>query len=138
MGLAEGAIPVRRPTWTEALLLVLLGGVLGSLLVRSGSAGSAEALAGGGAAGGVIAVAGYGERSDLFYVVDTARQRICVYRWMNPGLRLVSARAYDYDLEIQDTAADKNIEFKGATRGYVKAYVEAARRAGEAKPVKAD
>ena len=60
------------------------------------------------------------------------------YRWMNPGLRLVSARAYDYDLEIQDTAADKNIEFKGATRGYVKAYVEAARRAGEAKPVKAD
>ena len=130
---------VRRPTWTEALLLAVLGAVLGGLVVRAGWASSAEALADAGvAAGGVIAVTGQGDKADLLYLVDTGKQRICVYRWVNPGIRLVSARAYDYDLEVVDSSGDKNIEVKGATRGYVKAQVEAARRAVEARPPKAD
>ncbi len=127
---------MRRPTRTETLLLVLLGIVIALLLVRGDLSVTREAYAGGGAAAGVIAVAGYGDNADLFYVVDTARQRICVYRWSNPGLRLVAARAYDFDVEIQDSSADRTIEGKGATRGYVKSQVEAHRRAMELKPLK--
>jgi hypothetical protein len=129
---------VRRPTWTEALLLVVLGAVIGALLIRADGVGSGSALAAGGQAGGIIAFAGEGDKSDILYVVDTAKQRICVYRWVNPGIRLVAARAFDYDLELLDSAGDKNIEQKGATRGYVKAQVEAARRAVEARPPKVD
>jgi hypothetical protein len=126
---------LRRPTWTEAVLLVLLGVVLGALLATSISPGSGEALAGGGGAGGVVAIAGNGDKSDFFYLVDTTKQVVCVYRWSNPGLRLVCARAYDYDLELLDTAEDKIIEGRGATRGYVKAQVEALRRAKVPKPL---
>jgi hypothetical protein len=129
---------LRRPTWTEAVLLALLGAVLGALAVTGVGPGGGEALAGAvGAApaGRVLAVAGNGDRSDFFYLVDTARQVVCVYRWSNPGLRLVSARSYDYDLELLDTAEDKIIESRGATRGYVKAQVELQRRARLPKPL---
>ncbi len=128
-------MPERRPTWTEALLLVLLGIVITLLLIRGDGIGHREALAGGGGAAGIIAIAGNGEKADLFYVVDTARQRICVYRWSNPGLRLVAARAYDFDMEVQDSSGDKIIEGRGATRHYVKAQVEALRRKKELKPL---
>ncbi|MHC4914618.1 MAG: hypothetical protein ACYTGB_03920 [Planctomycetota bacterium] len=131
-------MPDRRPTWTEALLLVLLGiAVAALILTRGDGIGHREALAGGGGAAGIIAIAGNGERADLFYVVDTARQRICVYRWSNPGLRLVAARAYDFDMEVQDSSGDKTIEGRGATRHYVKAQVEAQRRKKELKPLNA-
>ena len=126
----------RRPTWTETLLLVLLGIVLALLLVRGDLQMTQEAHAGGGAAAGIIAVAGNAEKADLFYVVDTAKQRICVYRWSNPGLRLVAVRAYDFDMEILDSSGDRTIEGRGATRGYVKSQVEAARRSKELKPLK--
>jgi hypothetical protein len=127
---------MRRPTWTETLLLVLLGIVLALLLVRGDLSVTQEAYAGGGAAAGIIAVAGNAEKADLFYVVDTAKQRICVYRWSNPGLRLVAVRAYDFDMEILDSSGDRTIEGRGATRGYVKSQVEAHRRAKELKPLK--
>lgn len=125
---------IRRPSWTEVLLLVLLGVVLTVLFTRGGGN---TAYAGGGAAGGIIALAGHAEKADLLYVVDTKRQRVCVYRWFNPGLRLVAARAFDYDLELLDTAGDRRIEGgKGATRNYVKTEVERFRRARELKPLK--
>ncbi len=120
---------VRRPTWTETLLLVLLGIVLTALVTRGGPGGG-KAYAGGGSAGRVIAMTGNGDRADLLYLVDTGKQRICVYRWM-PGLRLVSARGYDFDMEILDSFGDRTIEGRGATRGYVKAQVEAQRRLRE-------
>ncbi len=127
---------VRRPTWTETLLLVLLGVVLTALVVRGGPSGGKAYAGGGGATGGIIAIAGNGEKADILYVVDTGKQRICVYRWLNPGLRLVAARGYDFDMEILDSSGDRTIEGRGATRGYVKAQVEAARRAKELKPRK--
>jgi len=129
-------MPVRRPTWTETLLLVLLGIVLTALLVRGDLSVTSEARAGGGAASGIIAVAGNADKADLLYLVDTAKQRVCVYRWSNPGLRLIAVRAYDFDLEILDSSGDRTIEGRGATRGYVKSQVEAARRAKELKPIK--
>ncbi len=129
-------MPVRRPTWTETLLLVLLGIVLTALLVRGDVSLTEEAHAGGGATAGMIAVAGNADRSDMFYLVDTAKQRVCVYRWSNPGLRLVAVRAYDFDLEILDSSGDRTIEGRGATRGYVKSQVEASRRAKELRPIK--
>jgi hypothetical protein len=122
---------MRRPTWTETLLLVLLGVVLTALVVRGDGVLSSEAHAGGGAAGSFIAIAGNGDKSDMFYVVDTDKKRICVYRFNNPGLRLVAVRAFDFDLEILDSTGDRTIEGRGATRGYVKAQVEHARRASK-------
>jgi hypothetical protein len=124
-------------------LLALLGVVVTVLVARGdGRAQDVRPPAAGAAAagaahvcppGGVMAFPGTGEQSGLLYVVDTGRQRICVYRWMNPGIRLVAARAYDFDMEILDSAEDKVIEGRGATRGYVKAQVEAARRDRELK-----
>jgi hypothetical protein len=120
------------------LLVVLFGLVLVGLLVRGDLSMSRRALAAGKAPPRVLAVAGTGDRSDLLYLVDTSRQRICVYRWSNPGLRLVAARAYDFDLEILDSSADRTIEGRGATRGYVKAQVEAVRRKQLVRPPEAD
>jgi hypothetical protein len=117
----------RRPTWAETVLLVVLTVVV-TTAVCHGTFDSREALASSSGTNNIIAVAGQGDKADLFYVVDTAKRKICLYRWSNPGLRLIAARCYDFDAEIMDSAGDKMIEGRGATRGYVKSEVEAQRR----------
>ena len=121
----------RRPTWTETALLVMVAVMLTWLLTQGEESMGMPALASGGAAGSLIAATGQDKHSDIFYLVDTTKQRVLVYRWNNPGLRLVSARAYDYDLEVLDSYGDKQIEGVGASRGYVKKQVEDHRRAQE-------
>jgi hypothetical protein len=126
---------MRRPTWIEALLLVVLAVVLTALFTRGGG----PAYAGGG--GGINSVLAMvaedvggtrGERAELLYLIDTTKQRLCVYRWTGSRLGLVAAREYAFDMELTETTGDKAVEsFEGATRGYVKAQVEAFRRAKE-------
>lgn len=125
----------KRPTWLEAGLLAALAATLAVLLCRQ-PAGVARA-GGGGGVNGVIAICGDADSKGIanLFLFDTNKQRLCVYRWDGTRLGLVSARAYDYDLEVLDSAGDRNIENGvGATRGYIKAQVEQARRAREMQP----
>jgi hypothetical protein len=128
---------MRRPTWTETLLLVGLAAALAALAFRGDNplAGAAYA-GGGGGTNSIIAFASQNtgqNRAELLYLIDTSKQRICIYHWNGDRLGLVTARAYDFDLEVADSSIDKaNIENgTGATRGYVKAQVEAWRKAKE-------
>lgn len=121
---------MKRPAWFEGVLLgaVLTLGVL-YVLERADSRGGTARAEGGGAANNVIALTGTGQESDKLYLVDTARQRILVYKTTGDRLRLVGARGFEYDIEIVDTSGDRNIEnSNGATYQYVKAQVEDARR----------
>jgi PHD/YefM family antitoxin component YafN of YafNO toxin-antitoxin module len=123
---------MRRPTWIEALLLVILAVVLTALFVRGG--GQAYA-GGGGGTNSVLALVAEdvggtrAERAELLYLIDTAKQRVCIYRWTGSRLGLVSAREYAFDMELLETTGDKSVEtFEGASRGYVKAQVESYAR----------
>ena len=125
---------MRRPTWIEALLLVVLAVALTALFVRGGTAYAG----GGGGTNSMLALVAEdvggsrAERAELLYLIDTAKQRVCVYRWTGNRLGLVSAREYAYDLELLETTGDKTVEtLEGAPRGYVKAQVEAFRRMKE-------
>ncbi|HOX05248.1 MAG TPA: hypothetical protein PK280_02510 [Planctomycetota bacterium] len=131
---------MRRPTWLETLLLIALAVAMTALLVRDGGPVREALAGGGGGANGVVALTaqnvGTG-RAELLYIVDTAKQRICVYSWNGTRLGLVAARAFDYDLEVLDSSGDKTIESaEGAARGYVKAQVESFRRQKELQPPK--
>lgn len=117
---------MKRPAWLDGLLLgaVLTLGVL-YLAPRAGTA-RAE---GGGAANNIIAITGVDGEADKLFLVDTARQRILVYRNVGDKLRLVSVRGYEYDVEIVDSEDDRMISSsQGGTYKYVKAQVEEARR----------
>jgi hypothetical protein len=131
-------VRLRRPTWLETLLLVALAAALTALLVRDGSAVRTAFAGGGGGTNSVIALTvqnvGNG-RAELLYLIDTNKQRICVYNWDGTHLGLVAARAFDYDLEVLDSSGDKTIEsVAGATRGYIKAQVESFRKQRELGP----
>jgi len=126
---------MRRPTWIEALLLVVLAVALTALFVRGGGPAYAG---GGGGTNSVLALvaedvgAARTERAELLYLIDTAKQRVCLYRWTGNRLGLVSARDYSFDMELLESTGDKTIEsMEGAPRGYVKAQVEAFRRLRE-------
>lgn len=132
---------MRRPTWLETLLLVALAIALTAFLVRDGGISkTAYASGGGGGTNSVIAFAAqaYGNNvADQLYVIDTTRQRICLYKWDGTHFGLAAARAFDYDVELQDSTGDKAFETGvGVSRGYVKAQVEAFRRAKEIAPPK--
>jgi len=131
---------LRRPTWLEALLLVALAVALTALVVRDGGLGRSAYASGGGGTNGFIAVTSQdvgNQRAEMLYLIDTNRQRLCIYRWEGLRLGLVCARAFDYDLEWLDSSGDKTVESNaGATRGYVKAAVEAFRRQKELPPPK--
>ena len=131
---------MRRPTWLETVLLMALAVALTALLVRGdgGLAARSAYAAGGGGANGVVAftVTGWGQnQSELLCLIDTAKQRLCLYKWDGNHIGLVAARAYDYDLEILDSTGDKVIgSGSGASRGYIKSQVEQARRAQAIQP----
>ena len=96
--------------WSAAALLALAAGVL-LWLVGSGAAqeggpaapGAARAASSAG--GGILVVAGQ-VTSDSYglYLVDYQSSTICVYEYL-PGdrrLRLMAARNYGYDLQLED------------------------------------
>jgi hypothetical protein len=131
---------LRRPTWLETLLLLALAVALTALLVRGGGPVPAAYAGGGGGVNGIVVLAGQNlgnGRAELLYLVDTSKQRICIYNWDGTHLGLVAARAFDYDLEVLDSSGDKSIENgTGATRGYIKAQVESFRKQKELPPPK--
>jgi hypothetical protein len=133
-------VRLRRPTWLETLLLIALAVALTAILVRQGGPVATAYAGGGGGTNAFLAVTAQdvgNQRAELLYLIDTTKQRLCLYRWDGTHLGLVSARAFDYDLEVLDSSGDKAIESNvGATRGYVKTQVEAFRRQKELGPPK--
>jgi hypothetical protein len=91
-----------RDLWFENALLLAVLVLLAVLYV--GRAGAPALAAGGGwETNGVIALSSGGEKLIL---VDTNKKNICIYKVRGVGeFRLVGARNYQYDVEIEDTAA---------------------------------
>jgi len=88
-----------------AVIAVLLGGYYANRP-------SQKAYAGGWETGGIMALASTGENERLV-IVDTTKKNIMVYRAQGAGMfRMVGARSYKYDVELEDTAGspyEKNV-----------------------------
>jgi hypothetical protein len=52
--------------------------------------------------------------NERFVLVDTLKKRVMIYKTAGAGeFRLVTARSYKYDVEMQDTSKNQEIEKKG-------------------------
>jgi hypothetical protein len=106
-----------KQNWTiNALLAVILGLLIGYHFQQTPKA---YAAGGGWDTDGVIA--GATTDQERLVVVDTTKKNIMIYKTaQNRSLRLVGARSYQYDVEIED-AANTAIE-KGAGRTFKEIY----------------
>jgi hypothetical protein len=98
-----------------AVILVLLSGYY----IRNGVA-PVHAAGGGWETDGVMAVATSGD-NDRLVLVDTGKQNIMVYKQLNKQFRLVGARSYKYDIEIEDSA-NTPIEKSGTGATYLEVW----------------
>ena len=81
-----------------AVILTLLGGYYYNSSVRNAYAGP------GWDTNGVMAIT-VPDESERLVLVDTSKQNIMVYRTLGAGqFRLVGARSYQYDVELEDTS----------------------------------
>ena len=65
------------------------------------------------------------DKDSKFYIIDSNQRKILVYAFVNDCLRLVSARAFDFDSNIADASipAPKPLEgVKGVTRAIAEQY----------------
>ncbi len=91
-----------KQTWTINALLAVILALLVGYYVQQHSA-PAFAAGGGWETDGVVA----GTTTDIerLVVVDTKKQNIMIYKTaQGRALRLVGARSYKYDVEIEDSA----------------------------------
>ena len=106
-----------KTNWTiNALLAVILALLAGHYvsLVRP-----AQAAGGGWETDGVVAMTSSGAQERLV-IVDTKKSNIMLYKAQgNQMFRLVGARSYQYDVELEDT--DGSPEFHGAGITFAKA-----------------
>jgi len=110
------------------LIVVLLSVIATCLLLEIGfgtSSATAQVTSVGGGdtlvVGGQITKDSYG-----LYLVDTKRQALCIYQWL-PGtrkLRLMAARTYKFDVQLDEYNADKPLPCQ------VKRLVEQNKRLG--------
>ncbi|HYF51944.1 MAG TPA: hypothetical protein VEJ63_21225 [Planctomycetota bacterium] len=105
--------------WIVNGLLAVILALLGGYYIRSGVA-SAFAAGGGWETDGVMAISTVGD-NDRLVLVDTTKQNIMVYKILNKQFRLVGARSYKYDVEIEDTAGTK-IEQSGTGATYLEVW----------------
>jgi hypothetical protein len=102
------------------------------------SLGGGGGTAGGGESG---AAGGGGGAASRFYIIDTAKNVICVYTITGEKVRLINARKYDYDTDILDASLDvagiRSFEGgNGLSRVEAKAYAEGLKKlmeSGQAK-----
>jgi hypothetical protein len=93
-----------------ARMLILTGiGVLAILIATTPNANPlsvkhAQAEGGVAAAPGYLVLTTNGSNAARFYLVNSAKQTICVYTLNGGELRLVAARKFDYDSQIFDAS----------------------------------
>lgn len=102
-----------KQTWTiNALLAVILTLLVGYYVQQS----SAPAFAAGGGWETDGVVAGTTTDIERLVVVDTKKQNIMIYKTaQGRALRLVGARSYKYDVEIEDSAGTPIEQGNGRT-----------------------
>ena len=114
----------KRNLWVQNLVLLSLLALLVCAYALLPDR-SAFAAGGGWETEGIIALSANGETRVL--LVDTRKKTMCVYRTRGLGeFRLVGARNFQYDVEIKDTATDKEVEYKGINYFQVKEKYERA------------
>lgn len=115
--------------WTLAAVLAVLAGALlmelGTTpsLAQSGSAGNGGRVL---VVAGLVAPDAYG-----LYVLDTVQNTMAIYQWQ-PGLKqlkLLAARNYLYDLQLEDYNNDPK-----TTPGEIRRMVEQQRLMGATRP----
>ncbi len=94
-----------KSIWTMNALLAIILALLGTYYVSIPSP-SAYAAGGGWETDGIMVTntASDGERLVL---IDTTKKTIMIYRPQTNKFRLVGARSYEYDVQIEDTEAVK-------------------------------
>ena len=112
----------KRNLWGQnVLLLGLLALLVCVYALLPGQ--NAHAAGGGWETEGILALSATGETRVV--LVDTRKKAMCVYRTRGLGeFRLVGARSFQYDVEIQDTAKSREIEYKGINYFQVKSMYE--------------
>ena len=117
--------------WILVIVLTVIATCLVMELGYGASSATAQVTSVGGddmlVVGGQITKDSYG-----LYLVDTKRQALCIYQWL-PGsrkLRLMAARNFKYDVQLDEYNADK------PPPSEVKRLVEQNRRLGGAKTPK--
>lgn len=92
--------------WVINGLLLVIVVLLGALYLRAGGMKSAHAAGEGWATDGVVATSTNGNLEALI-MVDTQKQQILVYRSRSNDFKLIGARSYKYDVEIEDSTVVK-------------------------------
>jgi hypothetical protein len=85
-----------------------------------------------------------GKASEVFYLIDTNKQVLCVYKLTGGSLRLVSARKFDSDSDIPEdsvvvTAGGKTLKLSGTDgldRASAKDYADGIKKMIEAAQAK--
>jgi hypothetical protein len=102
-----------KQSWTINGLLAVIVVLLAGFYIKNQTA-TAHAAGGGWDTDGVVA----GTTTDLerLVVVDTKKQNIMIYKTaQGRSLRLVGARSYKYDVEIEDSAGTPIEQGNGRT-----------------------
>lgn len=112
----------KQSLWFQnVLLLGLVALLIGLYVFLPGR--TAQAAGGGWETHGILCVSAEGDGRVM--LVDTEKKTMCVYRTRGLGeFRLVGARNFSYDVEIEDTAGSKDVEYKGVNYFDVKAIYE--------------
>ena len=120
--------PGRKALAAKWSLAAALAVAAGTLFWFAGSGGADDARAGSsaGPGGGLLVVAGQ-VTSDSYglYLVDTKNSTMCVYQWIpqTRKLRLMAARNYGFDLQLDDYNNEKE-----TSPAEIKRLVEQQRR----------
>lgn len=103
-------------TWTINALLAVILVLLGGYWFNSSSA-PAFAAGGGWDTDGVMAISSASD-NERIVLIDTKKQNIMIYKPQTNKFRLVGARSYEYDVQIDDS------EGTAISTGNGKTYME--------------
>ena len=115
---------MRKQALTTVLLLVAIVVMIGLLATEGGSYLNAAQNG-----ADIITFEGDGHIGSRIILVDTEMKTICLYQTDDRGIRLLSARTYKHDLEIEDTSVNAR-EFwtdKGTVK-YVKDFLKGKKK----------
>jgi hypothetical protein len=116
----------KQSLWFQNVLLLGMVALLATLYVLLPDR-KAHAAGGGWETDGVLCVSATGDERIL--LIDTQKKTMCVYRTRGLGeFRLVGARNFKYDVEIDDTSGSKDVEYKGASYLEIKSIYENSKK----------
>jgi len=91
-----------KNAWTINALLAVIAVILAAVYLHT-PAQDAHAAGGGWDTDGIMALSADSDNQRVV-IIDTKKQNINIYKSQNNRFRLVGARSYKYDVEIEDSA----------------------------------